>query len=105
MRVHLWTRDRVDRTLRGPNYRTLTLPAFLPMLAAMLLDSPVPLSIGWVWLVAWSGFVAWRWWTLIKIESKRADRAYDRDGKFKLSREYWDTESATAAKAKKRTSK
>ena len=47
-------------------------------------------------------FVAWRFWVVTKAQMAESDRAYDEVGKFELSSEYHETESATAAADRKR---
>ena len=95
-------RDWVDRSWRGSNWRGLPLPGMIPFFAAFWFETNVVWALAWAWFALWSGFVAWRWWAYMKNESARADRAYDTSGKLRLSREYWDTESATSAKARKK---
>lgn len=102
MRAYYWTRDVVDRTWKSGYWRALPLPGMLPMFAPLLLNSPALRVFTWTWFVLWSGFIAWRWWVYMKVEATRSDRAYDRKGKFRLVREYWGTESATSAKARKK---
>jgi hypothetical protein len=48
--------------------------------------------------------VSWRFGLALKEESAEADERYDTEGKYKLSAEYHDTESATAV-AKRRPPK
>ncbi len=45
----------------------------------------------------WIAFVLWRGWRLLRAEAVKADRAYDRGGKYQLPPEYVQTESATRA--------
>jgi uncharacterized membrane protein len=51
---------------------------------------------------AWIGFVAWRAWRLMRASGLRGDRDYDRRIKHDLPPEYADTESATAARRRRR---
>ncbi|MEA3262230.1 MAG: hypothetical protein U9R07_01975 [Pseudomonadota bacterium] len=97
-------RDWVDRQwhAKGGRFKILLLPAILPL----FLLSPARATQAWVvwaWFVAWNAFVAWRYWVYLKAEAAKADIEYDRKGKFRLSAEYHDTESATASA--KRTKK
>jgi hypothetical protein len=93
----------VDQALRGTNWRALPLPGMLPMLVAPYFDSTALWVSAWAWFLLWSAFVRWRWWLHMRCVSKRADRAYDRQGKYRLSRDYYDSESATSAKARKKS--
>jgi hypothetical protein len=43
----------------------------------------------------------WRGWLALRRISAREDRVYDRRTRFRLSREYRESESATAAKARR----
>jgi len=98
-------RDWVDRQWCAPGlqFKVLLLPAMLPLLVILMIGkTPVLDWAGWAWFGAWTIFVFWRWWIYIKMESRKSDLQYDRKGKFRLSREYHDTESATAAKERKR---
>ena len=60
------------------------------------------LSVTAIATATWLGFVAWRGWRLIRITGIRGDRAYDRTGKFGLSSDYRETESATETKRRRR---
>ena len=55
--------------------------------------------------VAWFGFYLWAFIVALKILGRKGDLDYDRRGKYKLSKEYHDTESASSAKAEKAKSK
>ncbi len=98
--------DWVDSCWDGRrNYRLLLLPNFVTIAAWMAL---IPRGNGmieggfWSLQVAWVAFVAWRWWVVMKQAAIEQDRKYDRAGKFRLAREYWSTESATAALNRKK---
>jgi hypothetical protein len=97
-------RDWVDRQWRSDGqWRVLLLPAILPLLTpAILGSSTLTVAIPIVWFVAWNAFVLWRWWLHAKDVSATSDHHYDRFGKLKLAREYHGTESATAARARKK---
>ncbi len=101
MRMYFRTRDFVDRTFRSLNWYASSLPGALPLFPSMFFDNSTVWAVAWIWFLLWEGFVFWRWWVYMKVEAERSDRAYDRKGKFRLSREYWDTESATASRARK----
>jgi len=44
--------------------------------------------------LAWLGFIGWRSVRLLKAAGMRAGRRYERDGRYRLSAEYHDTEFA-----------
>lgn len=50
----------------------------------------------------WFGLCGWRLWLLFRSAAERADRLYDTKGKYLLSSEYADTESATKARRRRR---
>lgn len=61
--------------------------------------NPLTLLLASVWAGGW---VAWSGWRIVVL-CRRDDRAYDRQGKFLLAKEYWTSESAaTASKRRKR---
>ena len=110
MSAYLALRRWVDEQMFGPQgSRDLVTVAFrLPFLLGVspFLMTPV---LGRWWLVPafvlaaiWESFVAWRLWRGLRAGGTRGDREYDRKGKFKLSREYWTSESATAARRRKK---
>lgn len=61
-----------------------------PMMAAIAFD------------LIWFSYVGWRGWLLFQQAAARADRLYDRKGKYALPSEYADTESATKARRRRR---
>ncbi len=104
----------IDEGWKGPpslvQYRRSSLatllPAFLFALLTLMLGAPAPiLWIGWMTWAGWTGFVAWRGWLMFRDFTRVADRQYDRQDKFKLAPEYWETESATATSSRKKKSK
>ncbi|EQB15612.1 hypothetical protein [Sphingobium lactosutens] len=87
------------------NYRLLLIPNFATIAIWMTLFSRgnvVAEGVFWSAQAAWVAFVGWRWWVVMKRASIEQDRKYDRVGKFRLAREYWNTESATAALDRKK---
>lgn len=52
--------------------------------------------------LGWLTFVGWRGLRLIKAASLRADRTFDRTGKFELPTDHASTESSTAASRRRR---
>ena len=96
----------VDECWQGDrNYRLLLIPQFVVIGAWLLLFSRENLYAEvafWSLQAVWVAFIAWRWWGVMKRASAVQDRKYDRSGKFRLAREYWNTESATAAKDRDR---
>lgn len=69
------------------------------VVAVVFQHSPV-VWVGIGWAIAWSAFYLWALITATRLAGRKGDLDYDRRGKYKLSKEYWDTESATSAKAK-----
>ena len=75
----------------------------VPLAVFVLVDRPLDggditlIVAGLVLSIAWFGFVAWRLARAAKANAVKADRKYDREGKFDLSPEYEATESATRA--------
>jgi hypothetical protein len=55
--------------------------------------------------IAWLGFYLSAFIVDLRTSGKNGDLDYDRRGKYKLSKEYHDSESATSAKAERRKSK
>ena len=78
---------------------------FFPMLPWMLVAahrSVLTIIIASILSLAALAFVTWRYLVVMKAQAVERDRAYDKDGKFKLATEYHRTESATAAAERKR---
>ncbi|MFT4251180.1 MAG: hypothetical protein QM608_01675 [Caulobacter sp.] len=109
-RTRSWLRFRrfVDRKLAKPR-AAAPLPVCLLVLAMAFLGPhltpPVALA-GWIIVAAaslvWVAFVVWRGSRLFRASSLRGDRAFDQRGKFRLSPEYWRSESASRARRRKR---
>ncbi|WP_369025503.1 hypothetical protein [Qipengyuania sp. RANM35] len=68
----------------------------------MVIESKALVTIAWVWFAVWTSFVMWRWWLMMRTATGEADETFDKEGKFKLSKEYWTTESATSAAKRRR---
>ena len=66
---------------------------------------PILFWLGLACGALWTGFYLWAFVVAVRMFAREGDVNYDRRGKYKLSKEYWDTESATSAKAKKSKSK
>jgi len=82
------------------NYRLLLLPQFVVIGIWLLLFSREGLFAEvffWGLHALWVAFIAWRWLIVIKQAAAIQDRKYDSVGKFRLAREYWNTESVTAS--------
>ena len=96
----------VDSCWEGKlNHRLLLIPHIVGAIVWLLLLSRGNMLIQVAFLgtqVAWIAFVGWRWWRFMTRASAEQDRKYDRVGKFRLAREYWNTESATAALNRKK---
>jgi len=71
------------------------------LVAVVFRQTPALFWLGTAWAIAWSGFYHWALIVAIRKEGRKGDLDYDRSGKYRLSKEYWDTESATSTKAKK----
>lgn len=68
-------------------------------------QTPTLFWLGIAWGTAWSALYLWAFIVAMKMDSRKGDLDYDQSGKYKLSKEYWDTESATSTKAKRAKSK
>jgi hypothetical protein len=82
------------------NWRLLVLPNFAMILiwALFVPRTFLPGVVAfWTLQALWTGFTVWRWCVVMKRAAIDADRKYDLVGKFRLAREYRNTESATAA--------
>ena len=105
-RLWLSVRGWTDGVLRDSASRVeLTLlPGMAPFLPLALIDDRFPRA--WVfattWFVVWTIFVSWRYVRYLKEISIKGDRKFDRVGKFDLPPEYADSESATAAKQRRK---
>jgi hypothetical protein len=100
LRIRKW----VDESLGAYSVVSYKVPFFL----AIIPFFAVPLLGSWwlapsiAWAALWTGFVSWRAYRLMRATGIKGDRAYDRKGKFRLSHEYWSTESATASGRRKK---
>lgn len=100
--VRGWT----DGVLRDSASRVeLTLlPGMLPFFPLIFFKDRFPLA--WIpvaaWFVAWMFFVSWRYVRYLKEISIKADRYYDRAGKYDLPSEYAESESATTARQRRK---
>ena len=105
MNLYVAIRDWVDRCWRSNgDWRVLGLPPAVLALTLLLLgvDGGLNWAGFWAFFVSWTAFTFWRWWIFMRVVAHDADRKFDRVGKFKLAREYWDSESASAAAARKK---
>lgn len=83
--------------------RVLMLPAVIPLIVILMIGpTSVSTAIGWGWFGLWNLFIFWRFWFYLREISREGDRHYDRVGKYRLDKEYHDTESATSAAERKR---
>jgi hypothetical protein len=55
------------------------------------------ISSSTVWLAAY----LWAFWLSFRAEAHEGDLNYDKRGKYRLAKEYWNTESFTAARKRK----
>ena len=104
MSLYLKTRKWVDEKWNAPGSRHRKLLVVLPFVPALL--TPI-IGNWWFWPsvvfgLAFNAFAAWRGVRTMRASAISTDRQYDRDGKFKLSKEYHSTESATAASRRSR---
>jgi hypothetical protein len=98
-------RRLVDRDLGSNNPQlgspTVAVGAMLAVPPLLLFPQP------WSYLGAtmltggWFAFAGWRAWRLLRAASLRGDRNYDREVRPLLSKEYRDSESATATARRK----
>ncbi|HEY0595712.1 MAG TPA: hypothetical protein VGD20_07865 [Sphingopyxis sp.] len=104
--IWILARGWTDGVLRDSASRVeLTLlPGMLPFLPLALIDHQF--SRAWifaaVWFVAWTIFASWRYLRYLKEISIKGDRHFDRVGKYDLPPEYADSESATAARQRRK---
>jgi hypothetical protein len=75
------------------------------LIAIVFKQNPILFWLGTAVAIAWSGFYFCAMFVAIRLEARKGDLDYDRRGKYRLSKEYWDTESASSARAKKAKSK
>ena len=92
--AYLKVRNWVD-DLIGPisvvSPKVALVPAMIPFLGIPIIG-PWWATPAAAWAVLWLGFVGWRAFRLMKATRIKRDRAYDAKGKFRLGREYWETE-------------
>lgn len=103
--IYMMVRDWVDDRWRAPGLqaKVLLLPAMMPgLLLFPFHQTLLAHALTWIWFTLWTSFVAWRYWLYMTEVSAVADEHYDRKGKFKLAREYHETESATAIRKRKK---
>ena len=101
MSIYLPIRNWVDRTLRSARYDGVLLPGFIPLLLGMFAGSAAIKATCIGCFAMWCAFVAWRWWIYMREASAAQDKKFDKRGKYKLGKEYLDTESATATRQRK----
>src|SRR4029453_9177049 len=68
------------------------------LVAVVFKESPALFWLGTVSAIAWFGFYLLALVFAVRLDARQGDLDYDRRGKYKLSKEYWDTESATSTK-------
>lgn len=103
MSAYIAVRDWVDRCWQGSSYKASLLPAALPMLLALWIGGPILWVAAFSWFALWAAFVMWRGVLFMRSTlNDMKDEPYDRVGKYRLSREYWTTESAAAARYRKK---
>ena len=93
----------VDREFsRAYPSRLPLLPAFLPAIAASLLQHRIysPLLYGLTGL--WTAFILWRGYRLMRAASIRGDRKFDREDKYNLIPDYAASESVLSANRRQR---
>ena len=103
MSAYTAVRDWVDRCWRGSGYKASLLPAALPLLLALWTSNAFLSIAAFAWFALWAAFVMWRGALLMRSTlNDMKDEPYDRVGKYRLSKEYWATESAAAARYRKK---
>jgi hypothetical protein len=110
LNLYLRLRGWVDHDLKERSRPASLFFGIVPISPALILKqteaaalAPVALVLGIVIGIGWTMFVGWRAVRLAKASAARADRAYDRQGKFSLASEYHASESATRAKRRQRS--
>ena len=98
--VRNWVDERVSDW--GIRSRGALFPGMLPLMLLAWDRSLVTLAVATILAGGWFAFVGWRFWVVLRAESRVADRDYDHRGKYRLAREYHQTESATATTERKR---
>nr|WP_312990626.1 hypothetical protein [Brevundimonas diminuta] len=120
--AYLKLRRRVDALLSnpaqhievGPLYirrndliAAIPFAAFAPLILFHLLLIPLPWT-AWLLALPWAAtsgiFLGWRAWRLIRADSIKSARDYDRRAKFLLPPEYAASESLLAHQRRKRRS-
>ena len=103
MSAYSHVRDWVDRSWAGTNYRVVLAPVILPALPMLWLGGNTGIWLFLMWAALWFGFVMWRAALHMRaVMAEMKDEPYDRVGKYRLSKEYWATESAAAARYRKK---
>ena len=72
--------------------------ALFPALVGMIIGAPLAFWLGATLSGILLSILAWRILFVLRLLIRAADHEYDAVGKYQLSREYWDTESATTAR-------
>lgn len=98
MSVYSSYRDWVDGILRDSAIRApapILFPAALPVLVLGVagIRHPVAWSVVLAWAIAAVGWGSWRYWRILRVELSNADHQYERETRFRLSKEYQPTES------------
>lgn len=108
-RIYLRIRRMVDYDIEENQRPASLVLGFVPLIVAGMAGvEAASVSGGALWFVllticlVWTSFVLWRAYRMSRAWILRSDRDYDRRGKFLLSREYWQSESATSARRRRR---
>lgn len=110
--TYLAIRRFVDRDLKRSPIRSISpFLGFPPLIGAELivksLNTPAA-TLVWsasiAFSFAWTGFVVWRAFRLLKADGIKGDRRFDQKTKYELSAEYWTSESASQATRRSRKS-
>ena len=71
------------------------------LVAIFAQDNSLMMFGGLIFAALTAALYFWAFVRALQLDGAKADRIYDKRGKYKLSKEYSDSESATAARKRK----